>query len=205
MQRLLLTWENTGASSSSTGNTFIDESTYFADETDVVNKKFKFECGAITAERELAIPNASFTVVGHDTNQTLTNKTMTNDANTFTNSSATFFSAAWTTPISSKDFTFWAFRWGQIVTLVFPLKAGTTNGSAIFTRAGIIDAPYRPIQQMEYPCRIQNGTFGTGLVIISPAGDVSFYADTAGNAWPAGPVAFRIGNFSLSYSTVTGP
>ncbi len=55
------------------------DSTFTVSNTAAPTKKIKFECGSITAgqTRTLTVPDANLTIVGVDTNQTLTNKTLT--------------------------------------------------------------------------------------------------------------------------------
>ncbi len=61
-----------------TNKTFTDSSTYFQDDIDNT-KKFQFQVSGLTANttRTLTIPDANTTLVGTDTTQTLTNKTLT--------------------------------------------------------------------------------------------------------------------------------
>jgi hypothetical protein len=69
-----------------TNKTLTASSTYFQDNVDNT-KKFQFELSGISSSttRTLTIPNGNTILVGTDTNQTLTNKTMDFDNNTVTN------------------------------------------------------------------------------------------------------------------------
>lgn len=69
-----------------TNKTFTDSSTFFQDETDNT-KKLQFQLNNITSltTRTLTILDANTIIVGHDTTQTLTNKTIDSDLNTLTN------------------------------------------------------------------------------------------------------------------------
>jgi hypothetical protein len=65
--------------------TLIDATTFLADETDTT-KKVQFQLSGLTTgtTRILTVPNASTTIVGTDTAQTLTNKTITDTTNNVT-------------------------------------------------------------------------------------------------------------------------
>lgn len=62
-----------------TNKSLKDSTTWIVDEADVT-KRMRFEASGITTgtDRVLTIPNANTTLVGTDTTQTLTNKTLTN-------------------------------------------------------------------------------------------------------------------------------
>lgn len=187
-----------------TNKTLLDTTTSIANTTDPT-KIVQFSLSGITTgtTRTLTVPNANLTIVGTDTAQTLTNKTISNTDNTLSWSTTTFFSASWTSPITTNtDLTITAFKLGRIVVLSFPLKAGTTNATNGFSRSGAItDLSYRPAQQQEFPYRAQRNSFATGLLLIKTNGDIEFYADMAGSVWTSGNEAFRIGNISVTYYT----
>jgi hypothetical protein len=69
-----------------TNKTFTDSTTYFQDEVDNT-KKLQLQLSGITTSttRTLTVPDATTTIVGIDTAQTLTNKTIDADNNTITN------------------------------------------------------------------------------------------------------------------------
>ena len=69
-----------------TNKTFIDSSTFFADNSDV-SKKLQFELSGITTSttRTITIPDTNTTLVGTDSMQTLTNKTISGSSNTISN------------------------------------------------------------------------------------------------------------------------
>lgn len=167
------------------------------------SKRAKFSCASISSSttRTFTFPDADTTLAGIDNAQTLTNKTISNDSNTISWSYTTFASSSWTTPIAGKSYTFYIHKLGQIVTLTFPVLSGTTNSTNGFSIVGALLAAYRPVFQQEVAYRSQNTSFGTGLLIISTAGDINFYTDMAGGIWPSGGVAFRMGGFSVSFTT----
>lgn len=79
-----------GTTKTLTNKSLSDSTTYLIDESDNT-KKLQFQLSGITTgtTRTVTIPNASTTLVGHDTTQTITNKTI-GVTNTLTGKDSTF-------------------------------------------------------------------------------------------------------------------
>lgn len=154
---------------------------------------------------ELTVNSSSIVLPGVvfvNASQTLTNKTLNNASNTFLWSSTSFTSNTWTTPIPDKSYTIYAYKLGQIVTLYFPEKTGTTNSTNGFSKLAILPAEYRPAQKQEVVYSALSTIYQAALCIIETNGDVDLFSEVDGSIWPSGGVAFAIRAFSVTYSTV---
>ena len=152
-----------------TNKTFTDSSTYFQDEGDNT-KKLQFQLSGITTAttRTLTVPDANTTLVGTDTTQTLTNKTMTSTTNNITSKS--LHSATTIIDVSAST----APTSGQVLTATSSTVATwqtitiTDYGATATTSTSTTSSTYQVINSMTL-----TPASGTYLVTFSSSADGS--------------------------------
>ena len=188
-----ISFPNTGTSSNASdilqNKTLIDDTTYVADATDVVNKKFKWESGAITVPRTITVPDVDFEYVY-----------ITSQRN---------ISTTWTIPGGTNTIVTHLKRIGNpsqgfTVFCAIKIHTGAVAATAIITSpATAVPSGYRPNSIDGYISRIERGrsagAYQTFHVQINNSGVIQI--STAAGGIIDGTGGWQIGPWVMTWDT----